>query len=97
VYRRREKLEIPSTRSRGVEEETVHVECSELTKLTEEGSVIVPFSFRVLATMNNYDRALLFKLGYALTRRFAIINYNYLEDISKYCAMYSEKALEGTP
>jgi len=35
--------------------------------------LFVPFSFRVLATMNSYDRALLFKLGYALLRRFAIV------------------------
>ena len=37
------------------------------------GKLFVPFSFRVLATMNSYDRALLFKLGYALLRRFAIV------------------------
>jgi len=37
------------------------------------GRLFVPFSFRVLATMNSYDRALLFKLGYALLRRFAIV------------------------
>jgi len=35
--------------------------------------LFVPYSFRVLATMNSYDRALLFKLGYALLRRFAIV------------------------
>ncbi len=40
--------------------------------LIEDG-LFVPFSFRVLATMNSYDRALLFKLGYALLRRFAIV------------------------
>ena len=40
--------------------------------LIEDG-LFVPYSFRVLATMNNYDRALLFKLGYALLRRFAIV------------------------
>jgi len=37
------------------------------------GNLYVPYSFRVLATMNSYDKALLFKLGYALLRRFALI------------------------
>jgi len=54
---------------------------SELNELPEQfkknvligGKLFVPFSFRVLATMNSYDRALLFKLGYALLRRFAIV------------------------
>ena len=33
----------------------------------------MPYSFRILATMNTYDRALLFSLGYAFMRRFAFI------------------------
>jgi hypothetical protein len=56
-----------------------------------ENSIEVPYVFRVLATMNSYDRALLFKLGYALTRRFAIINHSYIQEIDKY---YKEKYLE---
>jgi hypothetical protein len=52
----------------------------------------IPLSFRVLATMNNYDRALLFKLGYALTRRFAIIDYSYLEDLQTYYEGYCKKS-----
>jgi MoxR-like ATPase len=34
----------------------------------------VPFSFRLLATMNETDRAQLFALGYAFRRRFAFVN-----------------------
>jgi MoxR-like ATPase len=37
------------------------------------GNLYVPYSFRIIATMNNYDKALLFKLGYALLRRFAVV------------------------
>lgn len=33
----------------------------------------MPLSFRILATMNTYDRSLLFSLGYAFMRRFAFI------------------------
>jgi len=45
--------------------------------------VEVPLSFRVLATMNSFDRALLHKLGYALMRRFAAVRHedlNLLEE-----------------
>ncbi|MGB9816427.1 MAG: AAA family ATPase [Desulfurococcaceae archaeon] len=60
-----------------------------------ENSIEVPYVFRVLATMNNYDRALLFKLGYALTRRFAIINHSYIQAINKHYRKYVEKATSG--
>jgi MoxR-like ATPase len=33
----------------------------------------VPESFRIIATMNVYDRRYLFTLGYALLRRFAVV------------------------
>lgn len=35
--------------------------------------VYVPLSFRILATMNTYDQAQLFSLGYAFRRRFAFV------------------------
>lgn len=37
------------------------------------GGLKVPPSFRVIGTMNTYDRRYLFTLGYALLRRFAIV------------------------
>lgn len=37
-------------------------------------SVAMPLSFRILATMNTYDKAQLFSLGYAFRRRFAFVN-----------------------
>ena len=40
--------------------------------LNEEG-LLVPYSFRIVSTMNSYDRALLFKLGFALLRRFSLV------------------------
>lgn len=46
----------------------------EVVALSQE--LRVPYSFRVIATMNSYDRALLFKLGFALIRRFAIVEMN---------------------
>ncbi len=42
----------------------------------------VPYAFRVLGTLNSYDRALLYKLGYALRRRFAVIDYERFSQTS---------------
>lgn len=36
--------------------------------------VYMPLSFRILATMNTYDQAQLFSLGYAFRRRFAFVS-----------------------
>lgn len=40
--------------------------------------VYLPRSFRILATMNTYDRAQLFELGYAFRRRFAFVEVKTL-------------------
>jgi len=49
----------------------------------------------VLATMNVYDRALLFKLGYALTRRFAVINHSYLQALPEHYEEYRKAATDN--
>jgi len=36
-------------------------------------AIYIPKSFRIIATMNSYDRAILFSLGFAFRRRFAFI------------------------
>lgn len=43
-----------------------------------EESCLIPLCFRILATMNTYDRSLLFSLGYAFMRRFAFISVRSL-------------------
>ena len=40
------------------------------------GGYRIPGDFRVFATVNTFDRAYLFTLGYALQRRFAVIEIN---------------------
>lgn len=45
----------------------------EIKKHFEGNDLFTPYSFRIVSTMNSYDRALLFKLGFALIRRFALI------------------------
>jgi MoxR-like ATPase len=46
---------------------------NEVKKHFEGNDLFIPYSFRIVSTMNSYDRALLFKLGFALIRRFALI------------------------
>jgi SpoVK/Ycf46/Vps4 family AAA+-type ATPase len=44
------------------------------------GSLKVPEDFRVIATMNVFDRRYLFTLGYALLRRFAVVEVRNPDD-----------------
>ncbi len=53
---------------------------SESIQLGEE-AIKVPYSFRVLGTLNSFDRANLYKIGYALRRRFAIINFDIFKNL----------------
>ncbi len=48
----------------------------------DNNDIYVPYAFRVLGTLNSYDRALLYKLGYALRRRFAVIDYERFSQTS---------------
>jgi MoxR-like ATPase len=53
-------------------EEEVREEAERLVKkFRESGGMPLPYAYRFLATMNMYDRAQLYRLGYAFLRRFA--------------------------
>lgn len=52
----------------------------------------VPYSFRIIATMNSYDRTLLFRLGFALMRRFAFIEIK--SPFSSYEEKYNIEKIE---
>jgi len=52
----------------------------------------VPYSLRILATMNSFDRSLLQKLGFALRRRFTVVDFarfrnlsHSKEEVEKFC------------
>lgn len=47
----------------------------------EEHTFRVPPSFRILATMNIWDKASLFRLSYAVQRRFALITVGLPDDV----------------
>ncbi|MFT3768307.1 MAG: AAA family ATPase [Minicystis sp.] len=54
----------------------------------------VPPSFRLLATMNTWDRAALFRLSYAVQRRFAIVHVGAPDDAA-YARLLERHAREG--
>ncbi|APR81133.1 Hypothetical protein A7982_06480 [Minicystis rosea] len=54
----------------------------------------VPPSFRLLATMNTWDRAALFRLSYAVQRRFAIIHVGAPDD-DAYARILDQHASSG--
>ena len=57
-----------------------------------DGELRVPYYFRILATMNSFDRSLLQKLGFALRRRFTVVDFTQFrnlshseEEVKKFC------------
>ncbi len=42
----------------------------------------VPYSFRLLGTMNSFDRSLLQRLGFALRRRFAVVDFTRFRNLT---------------
>lgn len=50
--------------------------------ICDKKKVKVPFAFRILGTMNTYDRTLLYKLGFAFRRRFALIDFEQLRNLN---------------
>jgi len=58
----------------GVSSDIVRDGVEKLTEAFREiNGIPIPYSYRFIATMNIYDRAQLYRLGYAFTRRFAYI------------------------
>jgi MoxR-like ATPase len=59
----------------------------------------VPQTFRVIATMNTWDKTSLFRLSYAVQRRFAILNVGIPDDAT-YTALvqdHGRRSLRDTP
>jgi hypothetical protein len=54
-----------------------------------DGELRVPYSLRILATMNSFDRSLLQKLGFALRRRFTVVDFARFRNLS-----HSEEEVE---
>lgn len=68
--------EIKSFKEKGAIDE----DAEKLLKYIEENNYRIPGDFRVIATVNTFDRAFLFTLGYALQRRFVVLEILPPED-----------------
>ncbi len=49
----------------------------------QTGRILIPSNFRIVCTMNDYDKSLLNELSYGLLRRFAFVEVDVPKDISK--------------
>jgi MoxR-like ATPase len=57
---------------------------------------LVPKTFRVLATMNTWDKTSLFRLSYAVQRRFAIVHVGIPDDVAYADLIERQAAGEGS-
>lgn len=56
----------------------------------------VPRAFRLIATMNTWDKSALFRLSYAIQRRFAVVHVGVPDDAG-YARLLTERARAGGP
>ncbi|RLE49285.1 MAG: hypothetical protein DRJ31_05415, partial [Candidatus Methanomethylicota archaeon] len=54
-------------------EDALDEDAKRLLEYLERSNYMIPGGFRVIATVNSFDRAYLFTLGYALQRRFVVL------------------------
>lgn len=60
-----------------------------------DASHLMPPTFRVLATMNTWDKTSLFRLSYAVQRRFAIVHVNVPDDAAYGALVRRHAKLDG--
>lgn len=68
-----QKVQLPYTADNGREIEVIPGKHGDATENPQENQYIVPESWRILATMNSYDKTSLYEMSYAFMRRFAFI------------------------
>lgn len=68
-----QKVQLPFTADNNKEIEVIPGDDKEATDRPKEHQFIVPESWRILATMNTYDKTSLYEMSYAFMRRFAFI------------------------
>jgi MoxR-like ATPase len=67
-----QKVQLPFTKGEA-EKEVEVVPGGEFEKQVEDHEFVVPESWRILATMNTYDKTSLYEMSYAFMRRFSFI------------------------
>jgi 5-methylcytosine-specific restriction protein B len=68
-----QKVQLPFTADNEKEIELIPGDHRDATQKPDENEFIVPESWRIMATMNSYDKTSLYEMSYAFMRRFAFI------------------------
>ena len=84
-----QKVQLPYTADNGEEIEVIPGKHEDASERPDENQYIVPESWKILATMNSYDKTSLYEMSYAFMRRFAFIRVeapdeNLDEELEKY-------------
>ncbi|MFB6158984.1 MAG: MrcB family domain-containing protein [Candidatus Nanohalobium sp.] len=84
-----QKVQLPYTADNGEEIEIIPGEHDDASERPDENQYVVPESWKILATMNSYDKTSLYEMSYAFMRRFAFIRVdapdeNLDEELEKY-------------
>lgn len=90
-----QKVQLPYTADNGEEVEVIPGDHQDASKRPDENQYIVPESWKILATMNSYDKTSLYEMSYAFMRRFAFIRVdapdeNLEEEMQKYNELWSK-------
>lgn len=83
-----QKVQLPFTADNGEEIEVIPGD--EAPERPDEHQFIMPESWRILATMNSYDKTSLYEMSYAFMRRFSFIRVDAPEeDLETYIERYN--------
>jgi MoxR-like ATPase len=90
-----QKVQLPYTADNGEEIEVIPGKHDDASERPEENQYVVPESWKILATMNSYDKTSLYEMSYAFMRRFAFIRVdapdeNLEEEMQKYNELWSK-------
>ncbi|QKQ98275.1 DUF3578 domain-containing protein [Candidatus Nanohaloarchaea archaeon] len=87
-----QKVQLPYTADNGEEIEVIPGKHEDASERPDENQYVVPESWKILATMNSYDKTSLYEMSYAFMRRFAFIRVEAPEDIdNELLRSYDEK------
>lgn len=84
-----QRVQLPYTADNGQEIEVIPGDHDDASERPDENQYVVPESWKILATMNSYDKTSLYEMSYAFMRRFAFIRVdapdeNLDEELEKY-------------
>lgn len=87
-----QKVQLPFTADNDKEIEVIPGGNTEATDRPDEHQFIVSESWRILATMNTYDKTSLYEMSYAFMRRFAFIRVDAPEEnLNEHIRNYNDK------